>query len=1267
MSSNQPEHYISFTVRIAAHHPDLLEGLEDWIRLGLLSDLEVRGLCRQHLVCAIPEPVLTPVAAGIAPPNEPSISTATAIPVAATPPAPQRRGGVSQFLEGLITEVSVIWLLGLGVFLVVVSSAILAASQWQSFPPEGQYGILLSYTIAFVITGLWTGKNPQLQRTAGMLQIASLLIIPVNFWMMDGFHLLQSISGIGIASVAAIVLSGATWHILRPSSTSTYWIAANAIGLSWLHWGWSWPHIPLIAAYIGCIGTSVVRFVRAQHLATDTADLTPQPWWQRIVPGDVLLIFAVLLLLFRAIAMAAVPLEQLGLALGTCGWVLCWLARTGSTQPIWAWSGIGLMLWGWTVSVSANPPWQAFCIGILGLWLLGDRLIRLRTPSMLVALLVVALVQGEVFLQLVPLSLRARIVGLWIVGVGPQGLPEALMGLHFFPYLVGVLTLNGQMKRWQQPALVATGNVLAWILGTAMVLFSLENPILRSLALLLATATLGVVIFQRRTPVIRRLVYSSHFLALLTAASILDNLAPAWSWQQWGIAALVGTLLEWCALLALGQRPLWQQSTWLFGLALAGLGYLLLFSSPPTDDAVMLMALSVPTLLSALLFVPQFRWTNAALGFSVASTITAQALTFDGVTPRLIGLGMGTILMLLNLLARPQGKSATLIATFGVGFGLTFAHALGWEVLPHHFTEWLLLCVGLLVALWGLRHLCQRQSWPICTPLKLSLDGWAIALVLVTSTSLLGYGLLGLSGASFWHSDNLWPYTIASVGLTAALIYRYWQGPTQGWLVGVAWTFAVTLIIALAQAHQTLTVAAIALLALAMICILLGEKLAQRSEQSYGWAWHLMPLGYAALGWLLSNAEWTAASGLYTLALAFVMMAVGRRKTSLVPIGLLGVMGVSVGAFELLLYALLQAKGGQPDDGWVALAGLALGLAITDQVLKCWGSHLLRLPPRSLSVFGHLHWGLGTLLLAIACVLSLSKMGQGLWTVEMIGFSLYALAQGKRHSLWTYAAIIEIWAAIGQTFYTQLPDWLGLTWGAAIAAGIALGLYSLPWRRWGWPQRPFWYGNVGIPVLAALLTSLEINISSLLIVGGFYAWMAVLTQTPRLSYVGLIMANWAGFRLLETTALQDSIWKVSLVGLSILYLAQVDPALRSPTQREVRHWLRCFAIGLIGTTALYESDTSFVSGLLTIGLSLGLIALGLVLRVRALLYVGTLLFLAKVLRVVWLFITDESVLLWALGIALGLGLIWMAATFEARRSQMTALVQYWAATLDTWE
>ena len=139
------------------------------------------------------------------------------------------------------------------------------------------------------------------------------------------------------------------------------------------------------------------------------------------------------------------------------------------------------------------------------------------------------------------------------------------------------------------------------------------------------------------------------------------------------------------------------------------------------------------------------------------------------------------------------------------------------------------------------------------------------------------------------------------------------------------------------------------------------------------------------------------------------------------------------------------------------------------------------------------------------------------------------------------------------------------------------------------------------------------------------------------------------------------------MGLSLLFIAQIDPVFQATSRRDLRHLLRCFAVGLVGVTALYESDAYFWSGVVTIGFSLVLVLLGLVLRVRAFLYVGTLTFVFKVLRLIWLFVAHESQTLWILAFIPGVLIIWIAMTFEARRSQVTALLQYWVTALEEWQ
>jgi hypothetical protein len=248
-----------------------------------------------------------------------------------------------------------------------------------------------------------------------------------------------------------------------------------------------------------------------------------------------------------------------------------------------------------------------------------------------------------------------------------------------------------------------------------------------------------------------------------------------------------------------------------------------------------------------------------------------------------------------------------------------------------------------------------------------------------------------------------------------------------------------------------------------------------------------------------------------------------------------------------------------------------------------------------------------------------------------------------------------------------------LTWGGAIASGIAFVLYQLPWRRWGWQREPWRRSAAILPILATVLTIGSIAIQGVLIVAAFYAWLAKAERQVRLSYLSVLLADWAILRWLHNVGAEEPLWFAALISASLLYLAQVDPGLRSSSDRDKRHLLRSLATGLVCLAAFYQAEIgldgapALLPGFLSIGLQLGFIVAGLLLRIRAFLFVGTAVFMIQVLRQLWRFIDDYSLLLWALGIVLGLAFIWIAATFEARRSQISALMQYWVTELEVWE
>ncbi|HEY9648077.1 MAG TPA: hypothetical protein V6C88_17005, partial [Chroococcidiopsis sp.] len=303
---------IRIEITVDASQAELLTGLEAWQQLGLLSDESIRHLCQLYLVCPLPEVAQATVSrppdfitdaspsgraakGGVRPtggstraPRGPVASTpagataSTRSTASASPVVPARPPGpVAQRIQSLVSELSVIWLLFLGVFLVVVSSGVLAASQWRNFSPIGQYLVLLGYTVAFGGAGVWTGRSPNLQLTTRMVQGATVLLIPINIWMMDAIAIWRYPLGIITTAIASLALLGMLLTLLfaqgrGQSAGSTgaratpALIVGNSLALSLLHWGWGIEGWPLLATYLGTLGTaaSLTYYYRQVGAAT---------------------------------------------------------------------------------------------------------------------------------------------------------------------------------------------------------------------------------------------------------------------------------------------------------------------------------------------------------------------------------------------------------------------------------------------------------------------------------------------------------------------------------------------------------------------------------------------------------------------------------------------------------------------------------------------------------------------------------------------------------------------------------------------------------------------------------------------------------------------------------------------------------------------------------------------------------------------------------------------------------------------------------------
>ncbi len=88
----------------------------------------------------------------------------------------------------------------------VVSSGLLAASQWKKFPPAAQYLVLCAYTLCFFGATVWIRKTGNLRLTSETLRLVTLLLVPVNFWAIDGLGLWGNIGEWLIVAFASFFL-----------------------------------------------------------------------------------------------------------------------------------------------------------------------------------------------------------------------------------------------------------------------------------------------------------------------------------------------------------------------------------------------------------------------------------------------------------------------------------------------------------------------------------------------------------------------------------------------------------------------------------------------------------------------------------------------------------------------------------------------------------------------------------------------------------------------------------------------------------------------------------------------------------------------------------------------------------------------------------------------------------------------------------------------------------------------------------------------------
>ncbi|NJK37616.1 MAG: hypothetical protein HC920_07540 [Oscillatoriales cyanobacterium SM2_3_0] len=1315
-----PEELLKIQIQVDPDNPALLEGLELWRNLGLLTDMQIKRICHEFLSQPLPPPQ---VQSGDLPIQDGSQTLSAQVPTAfasqALPKSTATRANapnfVTQMAQSFRAELSVRWLLFLGLFTVLVSSGLLAASQWEKFSAVGQYGILLTYTLGFLIATFWTGQQSRLQLTAETLRWVTLLLVPLNFWGMDGLGLKQHPLGWIMMAIATVILTGITIILNQTQRQAPKLFILNQLGLSYLQLGWSGASWPLLAIYIGAILTAGITGYR-YWIDSGQREIS------RVRLPDILYLFPLSFLIIRGIFAAQIEVTQLGVIFAIISGLLYFNPGTWLHHL-----GYGLLFWGWLVSLVA-PPWQTILVNGIGLGIFLDRLSHFWQRRDLGLIYLIGAQVYWLLSRLVPEGVRSQLTETIIQLTQSENNPEALASLIWLPYLIFIVGVTDWLYQRQKSQLAKFSDRAALGLGSFLTVISFVNPVVRTLNLLASTLILAGVGLRRQSvemsvsvSVNRTIIYLTHLAGLLTLFSAIDWVFPDLGLEYWGVL-LTGVAVIELGISSLesylgsesrsasnpgfppaenptGNRSQFKQqskqqlktSAWYFGLGLGGLSYSFFFIPAEASQNLSCIFLGcqnapfwgvswllIPVTLTLIgVYSPRTR-TQLASELGCVTVGLAQLLTFGFPGIRSISLGIGAVLLLMNsrLLQRQN------IATIAIGLSLTFVGSLIWEISPNlSLAGWLMALAMVILGVWIIHQQLRRFSTPLALLYQTATKGWGVMLCGFQLFSLTVYIIF-----TYWQVLSSSFLILGAIIMTLGAIgYGSWSlsrdnsapsNPSQALnLYALGWVIELLIAASLSFSSRGIFYLSIANIILGLLTQWLGSYWQRRHQlERLPYPWQVLPLFYGIFGVVLRSTNFDNWTGLSILGLALILIGIGRCHLEFKTLVYLGLTGISLGLYQLLAHQLETFPIGRQLIGFAALGTTIL---YGYRVLSPWLISTLNFTNLEIKRVSHFHWAVSSLLLILATQFPLESV-QSLALGTGYFLSQYAIWQGRRNphplgaEIWVYMGCLE---AIALFYYVSTLFPWGETlelWAGAIASGVGYFLYFLPWESWGWSLKPWHRVAVILPIGTVLVTRTILNADtnffwyiSAGITTLFYLILARFNHQIRLTYFSLFLVNWILLVFLTSTAYRLNSLEYSLLpGLSLLYFAQVEPGLKSLDQKPPRHLLRMIGIGMICTAALLSYPET---GLVPFVISLGSIFIGLGLQIRAFLYVGTVTFLINLLNQMIILSSIYPFFKWIVGLLIGLILIWIAANFETRREQMLGLVQSWTRELEHWD
>jgi hypothetical protein len=1347
--SKSPIQSIWLELQIDPQDPHLLVNLDRLLQSGMLQPeqiLQIAKACLSENLIIAPSTIPFFV-------SKP-ITSAPAPKLASTPAAPT-------IWQTLRDELSLRWLLFLGVFLVVLSSGVLAATQWSRFPAWGQYGLLWLYTIGFWITSRWSQRQQGLKLTANTLQLVALLLVPVNFWAIDSFGLWHQLWEIATAAIATISLAGITYLSIPRPTAAARWLMGTYIALSALQLGWQIPYWAAITIYIGSIGLAIVLQKTKQ------------------IGQGKLAIFGLGVLLLRGLFVAHLPITSFALAIGILGWLFAQWAIQQQHQLMRVKSiiqnnpsrrlikhqetlnglislynrlGAGLLLLGWFLGLSEwyTSPWQSMAVNGLALIWIWQRLQRDGKERDLVALFLVGLqtyfLSSFLWRFISTGALLAKILPTLRQLFGENYLFAS--SLLIFPYLLLWVWITAWFWKRQQPSLCRTGESLILTTGVVATLFSAGSSLSLLIDLVASTAIL-FHITHRYPPLRSGSVYLTHLCGLLTIFAAVNY---RWDWcksianniffpnnslinnDDLLMSFVVGSatlamvaVIELCfsARASQPEHDHWPQSAWDYGRILTMLAYcgfaVVMIACNVAAGIWPIFWLIIPVAFTHLAHrqprasLPWQQIAQAQAGWwAIGGLLTAVLLSIQAVSwlNGILLLGMGMMTLIVRSMVRNAdliitdtydqeditatshyaNQSAIAAATIQIGFALLLGIHLSYSKIDNPL--WLIIGAVICSGLWFIsKRLYLRSQVPLSEVYGVATDLWAIGLVALGITIGAGNYFLRdfpwLANPLTIFIDSQQISNLASTPLSrnwliSSLILLWAMQQRQRWQnIGIEistciWTttsFITAEISWGAGVHlaggNTLALA-IVNIALALLLWIWQSYQQKRSINQTIWLFGAssMPIWLAAWGLILRLPYFNSYSGGLLIAIGLVCILSSRNYCQKF-IAYSGMMLITLGCYELVAYQIsLAPTGGNVADALTIYGFVTAILALVYRITVWFKTRQHReywwnLPLNNVKNVAHAHWAIASAWKVSAAVMPAIPIPQ--FTLLHLAISgllgIYALIQGRdreNSDWWVYLGLAEL---MGVGIYARsIFQHLVVIDNSLVTLACLCGILLLlaPWSAWGWNHRPWRQVALILPLTRVVFEWQDISLLNLLVLAIFYGSVARRQQHFGWAYLSLLFLNWSGLRLLWENHLTSPIWYAILIGLSILIAVQWDPAWRN--SRHHRHYGRLGGAGIIAVTALVWHQPW-----LPVILGLAISSIGLLLRVRAWFYVGTITFLLTTGYQLIILITEQPVTKWAIGLAAGMLIILLAANFERRRDQITQALQHWLDQLQDWQ